>query len=124
MNLLKEFGLNDIKSVFRQTDKILLLLSIALSVFGALMVCTATFDGESYLSRDTVVMFIALALGVVASLIISLIDYDIIYKLWPLIAGGCLLLMFLSRRVIYPWLISIFTLVLPLLLLLSNIYPA
>lgn len=95
MNLLKEFGLNDIKSVFRQTDKLLLLFSVVLSVFGALMVCTATYDGESYLSRDTVVMFIALAIGVAASLVISLIDYEIIYKLWWFIAGICLFLMLL-----------------------------
>lgn len=95
MNLLKEFGLNDIKSVFRQTDKVLLLFSIALSVFGALMVCTATFDGESYISRDTAVMFIAMALGVFAATLISLIDYEIIYKLWWFIAGICLFLMLL-----------------------------
>lgn len=95
MNLLKEFGLNDIKSVFRQTDKVLLLLSIALSVFGGLMVCTATFDGESYISRDTAVMFIAMALGVFAATVISLIDYEIIYKLWWFIAGICLFLMLL-----------------------------
>lgn len=33
---------------------------------------------------------------------------------------GCLALMFLSRKVTYPWLISIFTLVLPLMLRLTN----
>lgn len=37
---------------------------------------------------------------------------------------ACLLLMFCSRKTIYPWAISIFTLTLPLLLLLSNAYPA
>jgi len=36
----------------------------------------------------------------------------------------CLLLMFCSRRTVYPWLISIFSLVLPLLLLVTNLYPA
>ena len=36
----------------------------------------------------------------------------------------CLLLMFCSRRVVYPWLISIFSLVLPILILISNIFPA
>ena len=33
---------------------------------------------------------------------------------------GCLALMFLSRKVTYPWLISLFTLVLPLMLRLTN----
>lgn len=36
---------------------------------------------------------------------------------------ACLLLMFCSRKAMYPWAISIFTLVLPLLLLVSNVYP-
>jgi hypothetical protein len=40
------------------------------------------------------------------------------------ITAVCLLLMFFSRRTIYPWVISIFTLVLPLLVLVTNIYPA
>lgn len=37
---------------------------------------------------------------------------------------ACLLLMFCSRKAMYPWAISIFTLALPLLLLVSNLYPA
>ncbi len=36
---------------------------------------------------------------------------------------GCLLMMFFSRKAMYPWAISIFTLTLPLLLLVSNLYP-
>lgn len=37
---------------------------------------------------------------------------------------ACLLLMICSRKAMYPWAISIFTLALPLLVLFSNIYPA
>ena len=40
------------------------------------------------------------------------------------ITGGCLAMMFLSRKAMYAWAISIFTLALPLLLLVSNLYPA
>lgn len=36
---------------------------------------------------------------------------------------ACLLLMFCSRKAIYSWAISVFTLALPLLLLISNAYP-
>ena len=39
------------------------------------------------------------------------------------LTGGCLVLMFCSRKAMYSWAISIFTLALPLLLLLSNAYP-
>ena len=37
---------------------------------------------------------------------------------------ACLLLMFCSRKAMYPWAISIFTLALPLLILITNLYPA
>ena len=40
------------------------------------------------------------------------------------LTAACLLLMFCSRKAMYPWAISIFTLALPVLLLISNIYPA
>lgn len=41
-----------------------------------------------------------------------------------LITGGCLLLMFFSRKTLYPWLISVFSLAIPVLLLVTNTYPA
>lgn len=40
------------------------------------------------------------------------------------VTAVCLLLMFCSRRVLYPWLISLFTLVLPWLIYITNIFPA
>lgn len=36
---------------------------------------------------------------------------------------ACLFLMFCSRKALYAWAISLFTLTLPLLLLFSNLYP-
>ncbi len=36
---------------------------------------------------------------------------------------ACLVLMFCSRRTLYPWLISLFSLVLPFVILLTNIFP-
>lgn len=40
-----------------------------------------------------------------------------------LITAGCLLLMFCSRRHTYPWLISIFSLALPLFFLFVGLFP-
>ncbi len=40
------------------------------------------------------------------------------------ISAACLLLMLCSRKVLYPWLISMFTLILPVLILFMNTYPA
>ena len=43
----------------------------------------------------------------------------------PLVVTGvCLLMMLMSRRTIYPWIISIFSLVLPLLIWVTNVFPA
>lgn len=39
------------------------------------------------------------------------------------ITGFCLLLMFCSRKTLYPWIISIFTLVLPYLIYFTNLMP-
>lgn len=40
------------------------------------------------------------------------------------VTGACLTLMLTSRKALYPWAVSIFTLILPILLLISNLYPA
>lgn len=39
------------------------------------------------------------------------------------ITAVCLLMVFLSKKVLYPWLISLFSLVLPLLIYISNFFP-
>ena len=36
----------------------------------------------------------------------------------------CLLLVFCSKKVMYPWLISVFSLALPIVLWLTNVFPA
>ena len=40
------------------------------------------------------------------------------------VTAVCLALMICSRRALYPWLISVFTLVLPLLILITNLFPS
>ena len=39
------------------------------------------------------------------------------------LTGVCLLLTLLSRRILYPWLVSVFTLVLPIFILFTNNFP-
>lgn len=36
----------------------------------------------------------------------------------------CLLMVFCSRRVVYPWLISVFSLAIPLIIWVTNVFPA
>ena len=87
--------LKTLKDFLKKTDIITVLLCTALSVFGTVAVCSATFDAEAgtYISRDTRVMILAFCLGIVAAFVISVIDYDIILKLWPVIGAGCILVM-------------------------------
>ena len=40
------------------------------------------------------------------------------------ITGGCLAMMFLSRKTLYPWMICLFSNLLPLLILITNIFPS
>lgn len=40
------------------------------------------------------------------------------------LTGGCLAMMFLSKKALYAWAVSVFTLAVPILLVVSNNYPA
>ncbi len=87
------------KQFIEETNKILLLLITAASVFGILMVHSATRwrleDGQT-IDRDAVVMIIAAVLGIIITLIISAIDYELIMKLWPIIGVVCVVLMVIT----------------------------
>ena len=76
-----------------ETDKILLMLIAAASIFGVMMVHSATRwrlgEGE-VIERDAIVMIIAAVMGIVITLIISAIDYELIMKLWPIIGLFCI----------------------------------
>lgn len=92
-----KINLKDVKKVLKGTDLILLALTLALSVFGTIMVCSTTLDAESgvLLSRDSKVMILAACLGLFAAMVISMIDYDIILKLWPLVGAASVMMMLL-----------------------------
>ena len=83
----------DIKKIFRQTDILFIALCLALSVFGIIMVSSATQSSDSLLSRDAKVMILATCMGLFAAMVISFIDYDIILKLWPLVGLVSIVLM-------------------------------
>ena len=40
------------------------------------------------------------------------------------LTAACLVLMFFSRKNIHPWLVSIFTLAVPILIYITNVFPA
>lgn len=87
-----------IKNFIRETDKVLLLLCMLTSAFGCISVMSATKwtvgDGGMF-SRDCIVMIAAVCAGVVIAMIISIIDYEFIMKMAPLIGLVCIALMLL-----------------------------
>ncbi|MBR5126540.1 MAG: hypothetical protein IKU68_07380 [Oscillospiraceae bacterium] len=64
--------------------------------------------GLNLLSNGAFAMFISREMAVTAPLVVT---------------AACLVLMCVSRKALYPWAVSIFTLILPVLLLFSNMYP-
>ncbi|MCR5208466.1 MAG: FtsW/RodA/SpoVE family cell cycle protein [Eubacterium sp.] len=80
----------------KSTDFITLLLAICASAYGLALVYSATYknltDGK-IISSDVRSMFVAAMLGLIIAVVVSNIDYEIISKLWPLIAALCVGLM-------------------------------
>ncbi len=87
-----------IKNFIKETDKILLLLCTLASAYGCVSVLSATLwtvsEGEKF-SRDFLVMCAACIVGIVIALIISLIDYEFIMKMAPIIGLFCIGIMLL-----------------------------
>lgn len=86
----------NLNKIFKGTDWVMMLLCLVASIFGTLLVHSATIytlTEDQIISRDTRTMIIAIVLGIIVSIIISLIDYELIIKIWPAIAAVSLLLM-------------------------------
>ena len=78
------------------TDFVTLLSARIASAYGLSLVYSATHsslkDGK-IISSDVRSMIVSVLLGVIIAIIVSNIDYEIISKLWPIIAAGCAALM-------------------------------
>ena len=78
------------------TDFVTLLSALIASAYGLSLVYSATHsslkDGK-IISSDVRSMIVSVLLGVIIAIIVSNIDYEIISKLWPIIAAGCAALM-------------------------------
>lgn len=90
-----------LKNFIKETDKILLLFCIAASIFGCVCVWSATLQSkpeDAQFPRDFVVMTVAVIGGIIAAIIISMIDYEFILKLWPVIAVFCIGIMLITFK--------------------------
>lgn len=87
-----------LKTAIRETDFILLFLSLSVSIYGIIVVYSATkasIPEGALFSRDCRTMLIAVVLGLIVAIGISFIDYNFITKMFPLIGIVCILLMVL-----------------------------
>ncbi len=74
----------------------LMILSLFSSAYGLLLVFSATYSKlkpDQIIASDLKSIILSIALGLIIAIVLSHIDYQIISKLWPVIAGGCILLM-------------------------------
>jgi len=87
------------KSLLRWTDWPTLLLCLACSIFGLVMVHSAThrtaeLAGRTF-STEVVTMALAIVVGILAAIVMSFVDYEILLRYWWIIAIACVLLMLL-----------------------------
>lgn len=87
--------ISQVKNFIKETDKILLFLCVAMSAFGVINVSSATHTDDSLFSRDAKVMLLAVIAGIFIAMIISVIDYNFIIRLWPVVAAVSVILMLL-----------------------------
>lgn len=84
---------------FSGLDFVTLITAIIGSCYGLTLVYSATYsnltDGR-IITSDVRSMIISVVGGLLVLLVVCNIDYEIISKLWPLIAAGCIGLMFIT----------------------------
>jgi len=107
------------KLTFRQVVSMICKVLFSLrSIFLAVPVVIAALWMASY-NSEHLPLLVGINLQTTGEFAKMISRQDAVY--FPLmITGGCIGLMFLSRKPIYPWLISLFTLAIPVLLLVTN----
>ncbi len=84
---------------FGGLDFVTLITALIGSAYGLTLIYSATYakltDGQ-IITSDVRSTLISVAGGIIFALIVCNIDYEIITKLWPIIAGGCILLMIIT----------------------------
>lgn len=84
---------------FDGLDFVTAITAVLCSAYGLILVYSATHSSLSegqVISSDVRSMLVSVMGGLVFAIIVSNIDYEIISKLWPVIAGGCVLLMIIT----------------------------
>lgn len=86
----------NIWSLIKGTDFLTMFTALAASIYGLTLVYSASYSSLSdgkVISSDVRSMLVSVIVGFIISVILSNIDYDVISKLWPIVAAGCVGLM-------------------------------
>ena len=90
--------LRSVQLFLKETDLLLLITCIVTSVFGLLMVYSATRhnlkEGQIF-PRDFLIMLIAVVVGIALSLVISYFNYEVFTRFWIWIGAACIFAMVL-----------------------------
>lgn len=87
---------NKAVSFIKDTNLTLLFMCLVLSVFGIIMVHSATrytLTEDDIVSRSVITMVVSMAIGIIGGLVISAFGHDVISRLWAPIGFVCLGLM-------------------------------
>ncbi len=87
---------HNVSTLLKGTDFLTLFSAMLASLYGLALVYSATHsslkDGQ-VISSDVRSMLVSVAGGLIIAIVVSNIDYEVISKLWPVIAAGCVGLM-------------------------------
>lgn len=87
---------HNVSTLLKGTDFLTLFSAMLASLYGLSLVYSATHsslkDGQ-VISSDVRSMLVSVVGGLIIAIVVSNIDYEVISKLWPVIAAGCVGLM-------------------------------
>lgn len=97
MNELKRK--TSVSDFFSGLDYVTIITAMISSAYGLLLVYSATYyalDEKHIVTNSVLSMLITVAGGIVIALLLSLINYEVISKLWPVIGVACIILMIVT----------------------------
>ncbi|MGI5957925.1 MAG: FtsW/RodA/SpoVE family cell cycle protein [Massiliimalia sp.] len=85
-----------IREYVKTTDKLMLAICIVISSFSCILMCSVYYAGFTNGNKRIIIMQgLCAVLGLIGAIIVSLLDYQVIVKLWPFFTGAAVLLMLL-----------------------------
>ena len=68
-------GINYLKDLFKNVDRMLLILPVIFAVISIVMIESTAYDGALQITRDVIIQFVAYLIGIVAVFVMLRIDY-------------------------------------------------